>query len=274
MERREFWLYLLCFILFAEFSSWFTAGPNSPLCLIEPEQSYQASNNHQKDCPTFFAGSILLGQRGFEWIKRDDNDKAVVAGFTVVLAISTIGLWLATKSLYSAGERQLHFLRESAAIQSHEMQASIAAAQQSAEAAAISANHIPTIERAYVFATPQPNIEKGMTITTLFLQNFGQTPAIVTEGYGANSESEPVGQPLYPPQPSNPRFLEAVIGKGAREPFPTRWWSPITEPHFFYGYVRYTDIFRKSHVTRFCVRIFPADGRVELAGPSVWNSWT
>jgi hypothetical protein len=51
--------------------------------------------------------SLLLYQRGFEWIKHDDNDKAVVAAFTIVLALSTIGLWLATNKLWEAGERQL-----------------------------------------------------------------------------------------------------------------------------------------------------------------------
>jgi hypothetical protein len=105
MERREFWFGILCFLLFAQFISWLYAGPDSPLCLIEPEHYEQISDdNDQNYCPTFFAGSLLLVERGFEWIKRDDNDKAVVGAFTVVLAISTIGLWLATIGLYQAGE--------------------------------------------------------------------------------------------------------------------------------------------------------------------------
>ena len=77
-------------------------------CLVQVEPSGQASaNKEEHDCPTFFAGSLLLYQRGFEWIKHDDNDKAVVAAFTIVLALSTIGLWLATNKLWEAGERQL-----------------------------------------------------------------------------------------------------------------------------------------------------------------------
>jgi hypothetical protein len=114
MERRIFFLCLLSFLMFAEGVSWFTAGGLGP-CLIEPEHSQQAAdNNEHEDCPTFFAGTLLGFQRGFDWIKRDDNDKGVVAGFTVVLAISTIGLWLATNRLWDAGERQLGHLSDTA----------------------------------------------------------------------------------------------------------------------------------------------------------------
>jgi hypothetical protein len=73
--------------------------------LVAPEHSQQATHdNEQPDCPTFFAGSLLLGQRGFEWVKHDENDKAVVALFTVVLALSTIGLWLATNRLWQSAD--------------------------------------------------------------------------------------------------------------------------------------------------------------------------
>jgi hypothetical protein len=96
MERRVFFLCLLSFLMFAEGLSWWTAGGLEP-CLVKPEHSQQAANdNEHEGCPTFFAGSLLTFERGFDWIKHEDNDKAVVAGFTIVLAISTIGLWFAT----------------------------------------------------------------------------------------------------------------------------------------------------------------------------------
>src|ERR1700682_199159 len=106
MERRVFFLCLLSFLMFAEGLSWMMAGGLGP-CLVKPEHSQQSTNhdNHQ-DCPTFLAGTLLVFERGADILKRDDNDKAVVAGFTVVLAISTIGLWLATNRLWRAGETQ------------------------------------------------------------------------------------------------------------------------------------------------------------------------
>lgn len=114
MERRVFFLCLLSFLMFAEGLSWMMAGGLGP-CLVEPEHSQQAANdNHHHDCPTLIAGTRLNLQRGFEWIKRDDNDKAVVAGFTIVLAISTIGLWLATIKLWRAGETQRNLAEDTA----------------------------------------------------------------------------------------------------------------------------------------------------------------
>jgi hypothetical protein len=114
MERRVFFLFLLSFLLFAEGSSWMMAGGLGP-CLIEPEHRQQAANdNEHEDCPTFFAGTLLGFERGFEWVKSDDNDKAVVAGFTIVLAVSTIGLWLATNKLWRAGETQRNLAEDTA----------------------------------------------------------------------------------------------------------------------------------------------------------------
>jgi hypothetical protein len=78
MEKRLFFLGLLSFLLFAEALSWWTAAGPGP-CLVASEHSKQPSEDSEEhDCPTFFAGSLLLVQRGFEWIKRDENDKAVV----------------------------------------------------------------------------------------------------------------------------------------------------------------------------------------------------
>lgn len=100
--------------MFAEAVSWLTAGGLGP-CLIEPEHSQQSANHNEHEyCPTFFAGSLIVFERGFEWIKHDDNDKAVVAGFTIVLAISTIGLWIVTHSLWRAGETQRNLAEDTA----------------------------------------------------------------------------------------------------------------------------------------------------------------
>ena len=39
------------------------------------------------------------------WLER--HGEAVIAAFTIVLALSTIGLWRATRKLYEAGEQQI-----------------------------------------------------------------------------------------------------------------------------------------------------------------------
>ncbi|WP_409188353.1 hypothetical protein [Bradyrhizobium sp. RDM4] len=116
------------------------------------------------------------------------HDKSVVGGFTIILAISTIGLWFATNSLYRAGEKQLEFLRESSVAQSRDMQASIEAAKVSAEAAMKAAN---TAERA-LFLEQRPWLQwkfpaaltaakAGRHITVnvqSIVENTGKTPAL------------------------------------------------------------------------------------------------
>jgi hypothetical protein len=120
---REGLLILLCFLIFAEGLSWFTASGPSP-CLVEQEtqtQSHDGVYHRSKSCATFLAGLSVLAKRSVELVGRDDNDKVIVAAFTIVLAISTVGLWLATvglwsstNKLYDAGERQLAHLTETA----------------------------------------------------------------------------------------------------------------------------------------------------------------
>jgi hypothetical protein len=140
-----------------------------------------------------------------------------------------------------------------------------------------SADHIPTVERAYLFGTPTPTILNGMTVTRLRLANIGQTPALLFEGYGCYVTVEPAGPPTYPPYFGNPRIIDAFVPKhennGQETFFPTGWTSPITEPHFFYGYIKYRDIFREEHTSRFCAQVFPAEERVDIAGPPAWSEW-
>lgn len=114
-----------------------------------------------------------------------------VAFFTLVLAISTIGLWGATIFLYRAGERQFRHARRASAIQSRDMQASIessnrgiAVAGYAAEAAHES-NRITkrTAERqlrAYIGIVEGAIFWHGedkVIRSIVTIKNFGQTPA-------------------------------------------------------------------------------------------------
>jgi hypothetical protein len=111
-----------------------------------------------------------------------------VAFFTLVLAVSTIGLWVATVFLYRAGERQFRHVRRSAAIQSRDMQASIEVAQQSA----VSAKRAADIAERGVVEADRPWIEVGLKINgplifgpesieiegDVTITNIGKSPAI------------------------------------------------------------------------------------------------
>src|SRR5262249_18190520 len=82
---------------------------------------------------TLLGGPIVsLLRFGFDWLFGflKEYEHELIAGFTIVLALSTIGLWLSTRSLW--------WVTRSAAT----------AAQDAADA-------LPTLERAYVFIYPK-----------------------------------------------------------------------------------------------------------------------
>jgi len=301
MERRDLWLCVLSFLLFAEASSWLTGGPNSALCLLEPQNSEQAFNDdQQKDCPTFFAGSLLLGHRGFEWIKRDDNDKAVVAGFTIVLAISTIGLWLATNKLWAAGERQLELLRESSATQSRDMQASIQAANELAGAsnrgaAAASKSSIAIAEsnkiaresaerqiRAYISVQPYDfeflrGTNKAIACTAKYkIHNAGQTPAHhVRTDVDFRIAPWPLTESLAPLK-ENMLVFDRSVGPGETISGSAKKGQDISELRdgmrlYLIGCVKYRDVFERNRETWFCgsfpeaERLLSGIGRIEIS---------
>jgi hypothetical protein len=203
MTGRDFVLLCLCFVLFAEALSWHTASwPGA--CLVQEDSRQQFPNQtDQENCATFFAGMLIVAQRGVDVIKRDDNDKAIVAAFTIVLALSTIGLWIATlrlwrstDKLWEAGERQLALIDRNATAQISQMKNSVdetarlaLAMGVAAEAAQIQAdvaeNTLTRIQRPYIYIfgverlitsdlipAPTPYVEYSVA-------NFGRTPAVI-----------------------------------------------------------------------------------------------
>jgi hypothetical protein len=135
------------------------------------------------------------------------------------------------------------------------------------------------LERAYIFAGPHDPVWNGQsTATAISLENHGRSPGILKEAYGEYSATEPTGNPTY--QNGTARKFDSAIPPAGPRPFnarvesiPTRWESPIQGDHYFFGYVRYIDIFRVEHECRFCSKIFPATRKTDIAGPEAWNDW-
>ena len=77
--------------------SWLTASV--PPCLIETTNEEKATyTNNQPDCPIFSVGSQILLARFDTFMER--HDKGIVGSFTILLALSTIGLWWSTRELW------------------------------------------------------------------------------------------------------------------------------------------------------------------------------
>jgi hypothetical protein len=134
------------------------------------------------------------------------------------------------------------------------------------------------LERAYIFATPQIDASKKRkertTYVEIMLQNYGRTMGTVEIVYGEVSQTvEPYGIPLY-------RKGSARVANGAIEPTlgkpiraPVTFECPTDEDFYFFGYVTYTDLFRRPHTSRFCAKIFVDGKGIEAAGTPDFHDW-
>jgi hypothetical protein len=109
----------------------------------------------------------------------NDYNGLITAAATVFIAWFTWSLRQSTDKLWDAGERQLKLLADTSAAQSRDMQASIAVAKQSADAAMISAQ-----------------TSKGAIRGVIAIKNFNgmwQNTNGTVEGYGISPNIENVG---------------------------------------------------------------------------------
>jgi hypothetical protein len=243
MERRVFFLCLLSFLMFAEGSSWMMAGGLGP-CLVKPGHAQQTANhNEHEDCPTFFAGSLLTFDRGFEWIKRDDNDKGVVAGFTVVLAISTIGLWLATIKLWRAGETQRLLAEDTA---ERQLRAYVS----------IGSGVVFKQKRNISFEFRANLINNGNTPAkdVRIVSNIGLVPPDIPEGFDYSLPAQ-MGGSASDVGPRQQRIHSMVYSRKLTRAQLRRILRGEWIFHL-YGTVRYLDVFEKSKTTNFSFTVF------------------
>jgi hypothetical protein len=194
--------------------------------------------------------------QGVAWLKAKilwnflfGTAERAIAVFTGLLALFSVLLWIYTKRAANAARR--------------------------------AAEHIPAVERAYLFATPAyigANQDRTETMIEITVDNPGRTPGILTSIYGQFSQKPPKGDvPHYNGGGSYPFELAVNSSNGdprARVVLPVVFKTDFAEQQFFWGYIEYLDIFKRSHTSRFCCAIFPAESRWQIAGGRGWNDWT
>jgi hypothetical protein len=159
---------------------------------------------------------------------------------TALLALSTLLLWFYTRRL--------------------------------AHAAKTAAEHVPAVERAYVFGGPTDLfLLHDQATVRLAMQNYGKTPAVIREWLVEFLAQEPRGR--KPGYDASKRTVTNEI----LEPF--KLFSPaavfrseIAAPFYIVGYIVYDDVFRKKHTTRFCVGV-ARDGKAAFSGHPEWNAY-
>ncbi|HEX2447078.1 MAG TPA: hypothetical protein VHK26_02690 [Methyloceanibacter sp.] len=139
-------------------------------------------------------------------------------------------------------------------------------------AAKIAAEHIPAVERAYVFGGPTDLfLLHDQASVRLAMQNYGKTPAVVKEWLVEFVAQEPKGK-----SPSYDGSKRTVTNEILE---PDKLFSPVAvfrsdipAPFFIVGYIAYDDVFRQPHTTRFCVGV-ARDGKAAYAGHPAWNGY-
>jgi hypothetical protein len=220
-------------------------GTSYTLTDRQKEACYQAAANGGHDiekCKSF-------------WEKTTSDP---VAAFTLVLAISTIGLWVATLGLYIGGER-----------------------------------HSERQLRAYIVAALQADVENfnvdAHPTAVLGFVNAGQTPAYDVKVLTSTAVAKfPLEHPPEPPGEMGAGDSVGVVGpKGT---FHTRHRSddPVTPSErqavikgsaafYVYGEIFYRDAFGRQRHTRFCL-FYQGDVAKEpfgsLATYHKWNEAT
>jgi hypothetical protein len=133
-----------------------------------------------------------------------------------------------------------------------------------------------SLERAYIFSGPD-NLVRGVDASsvTINVRNYGRTLGILREVcLGELAEVPGPGSgPKY--DPSQVKQFDLVI-------MPTEPNIILREhvfkisggvgPKIVAGYVRYIDVSRTIHTSRFLVRLNDG-GRADPAGPAEWNEW-
>jgi hypothetical protein len=141
-----------------------------------------------------------------------------------------------------------------------------------ANAAKIAAEHVPAVERAYVFGGPTDLfLLHDQASVRLAMQNYGRTPAVIRGWLVEFVAQEPRGK--------KPAYEETKRADANEILEPDKLFSPavtfrseIPAPFFIVGYIAYDDVFRKQHMTRFCVGV-GRDGKAAYAGHAAWNAY-
>lgn len=222
--------------------------PSSP----QHQQHSQPCTDH-KSCENYQGDASIFVRIG-TWVSLNHESVEAgstfaVAAFTLLLFVSTLGLWVQTRN-----------------------------------AVRTSVQGLETVERAYLF----PYLADAMTMQGSrvsiqpWLQNAGKTPAIVDEffaGFMAGGELPP--EPIYS-QALGTRAtdMNTIVPSLVNTDVGT--FAPTATPHprFFYGCAWYRDVFKKPRETRFCIEFFydpafpNAIPKYMYVGGEPWNRTT
>jgi hypothetical protein len=192
----------------------------------------------------------------------------IIALATIAIAYFVLTLRRATDRLWKAGQRQRIFLLQTSAAQSRDMQAAIAVAQQSADAASTSAaateRALAEIARPWLFVDDvkikrrdRPDVQNAWAASLQF-RNIGKGPCLVDEIVFRIAEKD--GLPEEPDYRTNADRLICQRTIRVDETATTNDVGPA--PHtpnrlVMFGRVTYRELDGRAHHTGFAFEVSP-----------------
>jgi hypothetical protein len=223
------------------------------------QSAYEPTDREEQECHDAFQKAGRKPEECKSLWEKTTTDP--VAFFTLVLSISTIALWRATRSSVRVAERALTELeRPFIGIEV--------------------VNSGFTVES----AATEPYVMMGTRLVFHFA-NYGRTPATLTEVL----DEFCICGPNEMPTPVNPedRGVEypfgVIVGADKTSPPSSRSQSRDIDPDtwltfsagdselFLMGFVRFRDIFDKRHITGFCLKFNKAENRFLFDGDERYN---
>jgi hypothetical protein len=155
------------------------------------------------------------------------------------------------------------------ALQAIFLRGTLTATAVAAKAAEAAAKHIPTVERAWAFCHPGIGTSISDPDFTLAIKNHGKTPAFIKVVCVGGAKDEPLApNPTY--DGLKRHQINIILSEGESRPFAAATLTSKTGK-YYYGFIRYTDIFDKRQISRFCVFMDRHNG-LSMAGHPDYNT--
>lgn len=216
----------------------FAAGPALP----EPPLPDFMKCNHGSEPANDYCRALSVVAFAFHRFVDyvEHRDKLFVALGTAAIAWFTFTLWQSTKALWLQNE-----------------------------------NNFTRLERAYIFTGPQ-EIEHdpapGFVRLRLTASNFGRTLGIIQEVHAELLLAAPSSAvAVYSAQDVHTYDLVVMPGQRDLELFDDYSGTGFHVPFIVAGYVRYLDVARNQHTSRFCLEA--TGGVMRPVGHRAWNEW-
>lgn len=249
---------------------------------VQTIKHYPAYDDTDRKVSTFiriFRHFRVVGQCEAVSIDRHNGFLTALAGLAV--ACFTYTLWRSTEKLWEAGDAQRKQADIDTVARTEETRKALSISARAAAAAKRSADLAEVHERAYLFIGVEMSVEENICRVKIGVSNDGRSLGILKIVHWEFSENEPLSEIVVYSGPTN-NYNVGATTKPFELSFPANTPNralnlPISfegkNPKYLIGYISYIDVFKKQHLTRFCLKVDPIAGKFQISGHPAWSNW-